>query len=132
MPLVDDRAIDELWTLSEMGVRIRVLTARLFMPGLHETTLRDTVKALEGVGCGPGGSDRTPVPYWALCVESAKHEVAGTALLDDSPGQLERVRDRAPATLPIAFDQPWNRSWDGAATRLARMLRDHLDALGVD
>lgn len=136
LPLVAEEAIDELWLLSEAGVRIRVLTARLFLPGLHDRTLRDTVLALEGRGLGPGGTDREPVPYWAFAVETKKHEVAATALLDDSVGQLERVRDLAPATLPIAFDQPWNRDWTGArlrgwsdaATALVGLLRDHLDA----
>lgn len=135
MPLIDEDVVDELWALSEAGVRIRVLTARLFLPGLHERTLRDTVVALEGRGLGPDGSDRDPVPYWAFAVETKKHEIAATALLDDSLGQLTRVRDLAPATLPIAFDQPWNQSWTGArlhgwtdgAQRLIEMLRAHLD-----
>lgn len=101
-------ASDALWELNDLGVHIRLTTARLMRHGAdlgHATAISDTVRWL----------DINNIPFRDLLLLHDKHSaLAGLALhgkrvvhIDDSPGQITAVRD---AGVPVvAMDQLYNR-----------------------
>jgi 5'-nucleotidase len=101
---------EALWKLSDAGVHIQVVTARLTKKGTHATAVADTVRAL----------DAHAIPYRDILFTKDKHHaLAGLALhspdrllhIDDSPGQLTNL---AAAGVPVLImDQPYNREIDG-------------------
>lgn len=92
---------DALWRLSDAGIRIRVITHRLFISGSHAASAADTVAWLE----------QHRLPYWDLCFMADKPQVGADLYLDDSPANIAAFRA---AGLPaLTFDQPYNRHLDG-------------------
>lgn len=80
-------AVETLWNLSDEGVFIRVVTARLAHHGLHEQAVRNTVDWLE----------ENNVPFRALSFEADKQNFAwpGSFLVDDKPENITAYVDRA-------------------------------------
>jgi 5'(3')-deoxyribonucleotidase len=70
--------------LSDEGYRIRIITHRLFIHYFHETAVRQTIEWLDHHG----------VPYWDLCFMKEKDQVGADIYIEDSPGNLERLRKR--------------------------------------
>jgi hypothetical protein len=64
MPLIDGAA-EALWRLSDAGVWIRVITARLLFNGIHEASAADTAYWL----------DANNIPYRDLCFINTKPDV---------------------------------------------------------
>lgn len=92
---------DALWRLSDAGIRIRVITHRLFISGSHAASTADTVAWLE----------QHRLPYWDLCFMADKPQVGADLYLDDSPANIAAFQA---AGLPaLTFDQPYNRHLDG-------------------
>ncbi|MBN1092858.1 hypothetical protein JKP75_09985 [Blastococcus sp. TML/M2B] len=92
---------EQLWRLSEAGVRIRVITHRLVVSGGHGAAAADTVTWLE----------RHRIPFWDLCLMADKPEVGADLYLDDSPANLTAFAAAGRAAL--VFDQPYNRAVPG-------------------
>jgi 5'-nucleotidase len=103
---------EALWRLSDAGVWIRVITARLLFNGIHEASAADTAYWLDAHG----------IPYRDLCFINTKPDVGADLYVDDSPGNVIALREAGRAT--IVFDQPYNRhlpgprarSWDDVVT----------------
>jgi 5'(3')-deoxyribonucleotidase len=75
-------AASALRRLSEQGVRIRIITHRLFIKYFHETAVRQTVEWL----------DRHDIPYWDLCFMKDKAAVGADLYIEDAPSNVEALR----------------------------------------
>jgi 5'-nucleotidase len=92
---------EALWRLSDAGVWIRIITARLLISGTHETSAADTAYWL----------DAHRIPYRDLCFISDKPNVGADLYVDDSPSNVVALRDASKVV--IVFDQPYNRELPG-------------------
>lgn len=82
--------------LSAEGVRIRIVTHRLFIPYFHEAAASQTVRWLEQHG----------IPYWDLCLITDKSAVRADVFLEDTVANIERLQ--AVGTDVICFSNPSN------------------------
>jgi len=98
-PIKDAPAI--LRKLSGRGIRIRIITHRLFLKYFHRTTITQTVDWL----------DSWDIPYWDLCFMADKGAVGAHVYIDDSPANIERLRDLGCKT--IVFSNSTNRKLSG-------------------
>ena len=69
--------------LSEARVRIRIITHRLFVNFFHQQAASQTIAWLEKYG----------IPYSDLCLVEDKTVVGAHLYLEDSPKNIERLRD---------------------------------------
>lgn len=92
---------EALRNLSEAGVRIRIVTHRLYLSGTHALVASDTVEWLEEHG----------IPYWDLCFVARKGDVGCDVYIDDAPHNILHLRERGHRA--IVFDWPYNREVDG-------------------
>ena len=68
--------------LSKEGVRIRIITHRLFIKYFHQIAVSQTIQWL----------DRHDIPYWDLCFMQQKTAVGADLYIEDSPENVERLR----------------------------------------
>lgn len=68
--------------LSGEGVRIRIITHRLFIHYFHETAVKQTIDWLDHHG----------IPYWDLCFMKEKAQVGADIYIEDSPDNVENLR----------------------------------------
>lgn len=68
--------------LSRKGIRIRIITHRLYIPWFHRQAVVQTVEWLEKHG----------IPYWDLCFMAKKSSVEADAYVEDSPANIEALR----------------------------------------
>jgi beta-phosphoglucomutase-like phosphatase (HAD superfamily) len=68
--------------LSAEGVRIRIITYRLFIPYFHQTAVRQSIKWLENHA----------IPYWDLCFMKEKGDVGADLYVEDSPTNIDSLR----------------------------------------
>ena len=87
--------------LSSRGIRIRIITHRLFLKYSHRTTITQTVEWL----------DSWDIPYWDLCFMADKGAVGAHVYIDDSPANVIRLRDQGCRT--IVFSNSTNRELPG-------------------
>lgn len=114
--------------LGTEGVRIRVITHRLFIRYFHETAVAQTVRWLDNHG----------IPYWDLCFMRDKRDVGADLYVEDSPENVRLLR--ALGNNVIVLDNATNRdipdepggrarSWAQAEemirSRYYRWLDDH-------
>jgi 5'(3')-deoxyribonucleotidase len=95
-PIQDAPAI--LRKLSMRGIRIRIITHRLFLKYSHRTTITQTVDWL----------DTYDIPYWDLCFMNDKGAVGAHVYIDDAPSNIIRLRDQGCRT--IVFSNSTNRT----------------------
>jgi 5'(3')-deoxyribonucleotidase len=98
-PIKDAPAI--LRKLSSRDIRIRIITHRLFLKYFHRATITQTVDWL----------DSWDIPYWDLCFMADKGAVGAHVYIDDSPANIERLRDHGCHT--IVFSNSTNRKLSG-------------------
>ena len=98
-PIKDAPAV--LRKLSNCGIRIRIITHRLFLKYSHKTTITQTVDWL----------DSRDIPYWDLCFMADKGAVGAHVYIDDSPANINRLRDQGCRT--IVFSNSTNREFPG-------------------
>ena len=98
-PIKDAPAV--LRKLSSRGIRIRIITHRLFLKYSHKATITQTVDWL----------DSWDIPYWDLCFMADKGAVGAHVYIDDSPSNIERLRDQGCRT--IVFSNSTNRLLPG-------------------
>ena len=84
--------------LSARGIRIRIITHRLFLKYFHQESIRQTVEWL----------DAHDIPYWDLCFMKDKGAVGAHVYIDDSPGNVEGLREQGCRT--IVFSNSTNRA----------------------
>jgi 5'(3')-deoxyribonucleotidase len=94
-------AAEALWSLSDAGVWIRVITHRLYVNWGHQAAVADTVAWL----------DDARIPYRDLCFLGAKPQVEADLYIDDSPSNITGLRKAGNDV--IVFDQPYNRDMPG-------------------
>lgn len=75
--------------LSKEGVRIRIITHRLFIKYFHQIAVSQTIQWL----------DRHDIPYWDLCFMQQKTAVGADLYIEDSPENVERLRAEGARTI---------------------------------
>ena len=98
-PIKDAPAV--LRKLSSCGIRIRIITHRLFLKYSHKTTITQTVDWL----------DSWDIPYWDLCFMADKGAVGAHVYIDDLPAKVKSLRDLDCKT--IVFTNSTNRELAG-------------------
>jgi 5'(3')-deoxyribonucleotidase len=98
-PMQDAPAI--LRKLSNRGIRIRIITHRLFLKYFHKTSITQTVDWL----------DNYDIPYWDICFMNDKGAVGAHVYIDDTPSNVIRLREQGCRT--IVFTNSTNRSLAG-------------------
>ncbi|MCL1993245.1 MAG: 5'-nucleotidase [Spirochaetes bacterium] len=87
--------------LSNAGIRIRIITHRLFLKYSHRTTITQTVDWL----------DNYDIPYWDICFMNDKGAVGAHVYIDDAPGNINSLRKMGCNT--IVFSNSTNRDLPG-------------------
>ena len=75
--------------LSKEGVRIRIITHRLFIKYFHQMAVSQTIEWL----------DHHDIPYWDLCFMQQKTAVGADLYIEDSPANVERLRAEGQKTI---------------------------------
>jgi 5'(3')-deoxyribonucleotidase len=94
--------------LSIEGVRIRIITHRLFIKYFHQVAVSQTIQWL----------DRHDIPYWDLCFMQQKTAVGADLYIEDSPANIERLRSEGAKTIVYSNSTnehlagPRANSWD--------------------
>jgi 5'(3')-deoxyribonucleotidase len=94
--------------LSNEGARIRIITHRLFIHYFHRDAVAQTIDWL----------DHNGIPYWDLCFMKEKEQVGADIYIEDSPGNIERLRGKGCYTICFAnstnqsIAAPRAKSWD--------------------
>ncbi|MBW3618626.1 MAG: hypothetical protein KY461_00120 [Actinobacteria bacterium] len=113
-------AAEVLRELSDQGVRIRIVTHRLYVSGTHAIAASDTVDWL----------DEHEIPYWDLCMVARKADVGSDLLIDDAPHNVEALREIGRQV--VVFDQPYNRHLPGPRARDWAHVRELAGPLLLD
>lgn len=71
-----------LRSLSDRGVHVRIITARICISGHHAEIVKQTVDWL----------DKHGIPYWDICFVKDKNAVAADLYIDDSPSNIAKLR----------------------------------------
>jgi len=87
--------------LSNQGIRIRIITHRLFLKFSHRTTITQTVDWL----------DNFDIPYWDICFMNDKGAVGAHVYIDDAPENINNLRKLGCNT--IVFGNSTNRDIPG-------------------
>lgn len=87
--------------LSTRGIRIRIITHRLFLKYFHQESITQTVAWL----------DAYDIPYWDLCFMKDKGAVGAHVYIDDSPFNVKSLREQGCRT--IVFTNSTNRMLPG-------------------
>jgi len=87
--------------LSNQGIRIRIITHRLFLKYSHRTTITQTVDWL----------DNYDIPYWDICFMNDKGAVGAHVYIDDAPENIINLRNQNCKT--IVFSNSTNRDLPG-------------------
>jgi 5'(3')-deoxyribonucleotidase len=99
LPIKDAPAT--LRKLSNRGIRIRIITHRLFLKYSHKTSITQTV----------GWLDNYDIPYWDLCFMNDKVAVGAHVYIDDAPQNITQLRDQGHKT--IVFSNSTNKDLPG-------------------
>jgi 5'(3')-deoxyribonucleotidase len=87
--------------LSHRGIRIRIITHRLFLKYSHKTSITQTVDWL----------DTYDIPYWDICFMNDKGAVGAHVYIDDTPSNIIQLRAHGCKT--IVFTNSTNRQLPG-------------------
>jgi 5'(3')-deoxyribonucleotidase len=102
------KAPQSLRRISKAGVRIRIITHRLFIKYFHQIAVSQTIQWL----------DRHDIPYWDLCFMQQKTAVGADLYIEDSPVNVERLRADGAKTIVFSnstnehLPGPRANSWD--------------------
>jgi len=94
-------AAQVLRRLSADGIRIRIITHRLFIKYFHRVAVEQTIDWLDG----------HDIPYWDLCFLADKSAVGADLYIEDSPSNVEQLRADGHPT--IVFSNSTNRNLAG-------------------
>jgi 5'(3')-deoxyribonucleotidase len=83
--------------LSKQGIRIRIITHRLFIKYFHKQAVAQTIDWLEYHG----------IPYWDLCLMQHKTDVGAHLYIEDSPHNVLDLREAGQEV--IVFTNSTNR-----------------------
>jgi hypothetical protein len=95
--------------LSVLGIRIRIITHRLFIKYFHQIAIQQTIQWL----------DHHDIPYWDLCFMRDKAAVGADLYVEDSPANVESLRSDGHPTIvfsnstnlhvPVPRAETWNQ-----------------------
>lgn len=117
--------------LGSEGVRIRIITHRLFIRWFHETAVAQTVRWL----------DAQAIPYWDLCLMRDKDAVEADIYIEDTPSNISRLREMNRTVIIFTNstnismdDEPGGRanSWVEAEELVRRCYYTWLELEGCD
>ena len=94
-------AASTLRKLSNQGIRIRIITHRLFLKYSHRASITQTVDWL----------DNYDIPYWDICFMNDKGAVCAHVYIDDAPENIAGLRKQGCKT--IVFSNSTNRNLHG-------------------
>ncbi len=77
--------------LSARGLRIRIITHRLYIPWFHKQAILQTTEWLE----------RHAIPYWDICFMRDKSAVGADLYIEDNPANIEALRGQGYATIVV-------------------------------
>lgn len=77
--------------LSKRGIRIRIITHRLYIEWFHREAILQTTEWLEEYG----------VPYWDLCFMRDKAAVGADLYLEDNPRNIKALRSSGHPTIVV-------------------------------
>lgn len=103
-------ALRRLDTIPEL--RIRIITHRLYIHWFHKEAIRQTTEWLERHG----------IPYWDLCFMRDKAAVGADLYLEDSPENIQSLRDTGHETIVVVnstnrhLPGPRAESWESIET----------------
>ncbi|GMO47263.1 MAG: 5'-nucleotidase [Termitinemataceae bacterium] len=98
--------------LSARGIRIRIITHRLFLKHSHQTSIQQTIDWLE----------KYDIPYWDLCFMNDKGAVGAHVYIDDAPQNIERLRKTGCHT--IVFSNSTNKNIAGPRAENWQQVED--------
>jgi 5'(3')-deoxyribonucleotidase len=106
--------------LSRRGIRIRIITHRLFLKYTHEVSAHQTIEWL----------DHWDVPYWDLNFMKDKCAVGAHLYIDDAPDNIKQLRAQGEKT--IIFTNSTNKdlpgpraaNWDEAERLVSEVLEE--------
>ncbi|MCL2805951.1 MAG: 5'-nucleotidase [Treponema sp.] len=87
--------------LSNQGIRVRIITHRLFLKYSHKTSIKQTVDWL----------DNYDIPYWDICFMADKGAVGAHVYIDDAPENIINLRKLGCNT--IVYTNSTNRDMPG-------------------
>ncbi|MCL1837490.1 MAG: 5'-nucleotidase [Treponema sp.] len=87
--------------LSNQGIRVRIITHRLFLKYSHRASITQTVDWL----------DNNDIPYWDICFMNDKGAVGAHVYIDDAPEKIINLRKQGCKT--IVFSNSTNRDLSG-------------------
>lgn len=112
------------------GIRLRIITHRLILPSLHETTVLQTVRWLE----------QYRIPYWDLCFMREKDDVNADLYVEDSVINITRLIEKRADV--VIMNNGTNREtffaadraddWQGAEKIIRAKYYGWLDAVGLE
>lgn len=94
-------AAPALRRVSELGIRVRIITHRLYIPYVHEQTIAQTTRWLDHYG----------VPYWDLCFMKDKGAVGADLYIEDAPDNVKQLR--AEDNEVVIFTNSTNKHLEG-------------------
>lgn len=121
-------AAPALRRLSKEGVRIRIITHRLFIRNFHEVAVVQTVRWL----------DHWAIPYWDLCFMRDKGEVGAHLYVEDSPENIKDLGRRDKEVLiftnatNVGFPGWRAQDWAEAEVLVRTRYYEWLDSQGLD
>jgi len=84
--------------LSDLGIRIRIITHRLVIEHFHQIAVAQTVEWL----------DRHGIPYWDLCFMGEKGAVNADLYVEDSPANIEALRRDERDVIVFSHSANWH------------------------
>ncbi len=93
--------------LSQRGIRIRIITHRLYISYFHQPAVQQTVSWLDHHG----------IPYWDLCFMKDKGAVGAHLYIEDSPDNVRALRAEGHPTIAfsstgqVGFPAPRATDW---------------------
>jgi len=113
--------------LSVDGIRIRIITHRLFIKYFHKIAVQQTIEWL----------DSHDIPYWDLCFMQDKAAVGADLYIEDSPANVRQLRVDGHSTIVFSnstnLDLPgpransWNEVVDLVLAEVGRWKAAHKD-----
>ncbi|HEU0073842.1 MAG TPA: 5'-nucleotidase [Dehalococcoidia bacterium] len=106
--------------LSDEGVRIRIITHRLYIDFFHASAVNQTIDWLDFNG----------IPYRDLCFMKDKEQVGADVYVDDSPDNIRLLREQGFFTICFAnstnqdLGPPIAGGWEGVYTLVHERARE--------
>ena len=110
--------------LSDEGARIRIITNRLFIDYFHQVAASQTIHWLDYHG----------IPYSDLCFMKDKEQVGADIYLEDSPENIEKLREKDHYTICFAnstnvdIGPPRAETWE----EVYNLIHEYFDNLNVE